>query len=390
MFITTASDLAAFCTNARGESAIYLDTEFIGEESYHPRLEIIQVAAAGKIAIVDYPAIPDLSPLWAILADSAVEKVFHAGQQDLALLSRAAGSSLCNTFDTQIAAAFVGWGEQVSYSDLVNAACGVRLSKSHTYSTWGRRPLSAAQLAYAEDDVRYLPEITRRLKDDLARLGRLEWAREEFEAQEQAAVSGPVPVEDVYERVKGAMSLRPRDLAILRELAAWREDEAKRRDRPRQSILRDPVLVSLARHAPRSVNALREILSFPGHVIERYGRDLVDAVARGLAVPKDQLPRKRERREANGDRPLVVSLLQTLVRLRASEREIAQGILARSNDLEDLADLGPKASEGDLRILQGWRWEMVGRDLVRLLRGEITLAMDAASGRPAAVERTGA
>ena len=390
MFITTAPDLAAFCANARGESAIYLDTEFIGEESYHPRLEIIQIAAAGKIAIVDYPAIPDLSPLWALLADGAVEKVFHAGQQDLALLARASESSLGNTFDTQIAAAFVGWGEQASYSDLVNAACGVRLSKSHTYSTWGRRPLSAAQLAYAEDDVRYLPEITRQLKDGLASLGRVDWAKEEFEAQEKSAASGPVPGEDLYERVKGAMSLRPRELAILREIAAWREDEAKRRDRPRQSILRDPALVSLARHAPQSVNALRDIRSFPGHVVERYGRDLVDAVARGLAMPKEQWPRKREKRETNGDTPMVVSLLQTLVRLRASEREIAQGILARNNDLEELAVLGPKASEGDLRILQGWRWDMVGRDLVRLLRGETALAMDTASGRPAVVERTGA
>lgn len=387
MLISNASGLRTFCESVRGEPAIYLDTEFIGEESYHPRLEIIQVEAGGKIALVDFPAVDDLRPFWDILSDDSVEKVFHSGQQDLSLLGRASGRAIVHTFDTQIAAAFVGWGEQCSYAELVRAVCGVSLSKSHTYSAWGRRPLSDAQLAYAEDDVRYLPQITERLKADLHRLGREEWAREEFRAQEDCSSAAAAPPQELFERVKGAQSLRPRELAILRELAAWREEEARRRDRPRQSILRDPLLVSIARHAPSGLHDLRDIRSFPSSIAERYGRDLIGAVERGAAVPRDELPRRRERRELTSEMQTTVSILQALARMRASECEIAQGLLARNDDLEELASVGKRADQGDAKVLRGWRWDLVGRDLVRVLKGELLVGVDADTGRPVLHER---
>ncbi len=380
MLLTLTHELSRFCDRAREAGAVYLDTEFVTEESYLPRLEIVQMECNGDIVVVDFQALKSPEPLFALLYDAAILKVFHAGRQDLSIFHQVSGKAMTNTFDTQIAAAFVGYGEQISYGDLVRQIAGVSLSKSHTYSDWGRRPLTREQLEYAEDDVRYLPAIHKRLATQLEELGRLAWAREEFEELERTASATRTPAEELYLRVKGMSSLRPKDLAVLRELAMWRDAEAMRRNRPIGRILKDEQIVNITRHAPRSLTELKEVRGFPAHIAEQFGRGILDAVQRGQALPKSEWPERPEGRYLDPNKQATVSLLQAMIRMRAMEEQSAGRLLSRASELEDLVSQAPNIDRSEFRVLQGWRYEMIGRDLLRLLEGKITLGVDPRSG----------
>jgi ribonuclease D len=379
-FIATPEALAAFCQSLRGARCIAIDTEFVGENTYFPKLEIVQIAAEGAVAVIDAPAVADLGPLLEVLFDPAAEKILHAATQDLEIFYAMARHPLVPIFDTQIAAAFLGYGESVSYSALVERVTGRRLRKLHTTTDWSRRPLSPAQLAYAAEDVMYLLPVHRHLTARLKVLGRLDWVREECRALEGVPAKVLVEDTDRFRRVKDRHRLTPRELAVLRELAAWRESTSRHRNLPRFRVLPDDLLVEIARLAPTRAADLRHLRRLSPRCVERDGESIVQAVRRGLEVPDADLP------QAERGRPLrvhagIVELLHALLRARADERRIASSLLATVRDLELLAH-DPNGKEAlALPILSGWRREMVGDDLLEILSGRAAIRVDARDGR---------
>lgn len=383
MLITDSRQLADYCRKARGAAQVFVDSEFVREETYYPQLELVQVLADGETALVDVRGVEDMSPLWEMLLDPAVRKVLHAAQQDLELFHLECGQAVTNVFDTQIAAAVVGIGEQVGYAQLVRQITGNSVMKTQSYTSWNARPFTPAQLEYAADDVRYLPEIARTLDERLQELGRTDWAREECERLERSAPRDGVPPEEMYLRISGVEKLDGKELAVLRELAVWRDEAARRRNIPVQKVLRDNSLTNIARHQPGTVSDLKDLRGFPIGVAERYGGQIVARVKNALALPREKWPEKLKPRQTDPQMQAVVSLLATFVRIRAQDAGIAWGLLATARDLEELLEAGDCADRDGLPVLQGWRNDLVGRDILRLLAGEISLTIDPSSGRPA-------
>lgn len=374
--IATSYDLDQFCTRIQDARSLAIDTEFIREESYLPRLETIQVFADGVIDIIDYPSVKDMAPFWNLMYSNNVVKILHAGQQDLGLFFQATGRPLTNIFDTQIAASVVGYGEQIGYGQLVKHITGVVLSKSQSYTSWGLRPLTPAQIEYALDDVRYLPEIHSHLVERLQERGRLEWARQEFALLEQTVLTEPVPLTELYIKVRGAENLEGRDLAILRELTVWREQEAQYRNRLPQRLLRDELLVSIARRPPENIGELKRMRGFPVPLADNLGQGIINAARKGAAVLPEQWPEKPKSRYADPPTQAIVALLQALVRGRAVEKQIAASLLATTAEMEEIAQRRDEMAEGMSPALTGWRYDFIGRDIIRLLNGELRLRFD--------------
>lgn len=386
MLITSTKQLAGFCNDVSGARQLFVDTEFVREETYYPQLELVQVMADGQIGLVDVRATGNLGPLLEMLEDPSIEKVFHAAQQDLELFYQCAGRPVRHVFDTQIAAAMVGLGEQVGYGQLVKTLTGVSLIKTQAYTAWNTRPFTPAQLEYAADDVRHLPTVTQALKERLEDLGRADWAREECQRLEEKAQKPECPAEELYLRVSGVERLSPKELNVLRALAIWRDETARRRNIPPQKLLKDNSLVNLARQQPVTLAEIRDLRGFPAGVAERHGAEIARTVAEALKLPKEQWPRRLPVREVDASTQALVNILATFLRIRAQEQQIAWGLLATARDLEELVERTPGVSKGDLPILDGWRYELAGRDLLRLLAGEISLTVDPVTARPVARE----
>ena len=258
VYIATQGELEAFCREAAGERVIAVDTEFLREKTYYPKLCLVQVRAGEKIAAIDPILIGDLAPLARIFEDPEVTKVFHACSQDLEVIQSGMGCTCRSVFDTQIAAAFLGLRQQISYGSLVESYCDVHLAKAESLTDWSRRPLDPEQLTYAEDDVRYLPGIYERMVSELIERDRLAWVAPEMEALTDPAHVMRAP-EEAYLRLKRSSSLTRRQLAIAREACAWRERLAASRDVPRKWVLSDEVVVEVCKRVPRGTDRLRRL-----------------------------------------------------------------------------------------------------------------------------------
>lgn len=384
-FIDDVEGLRRLADDLAGAPVIAIDTEFLTEHTYYPRLCLIQIGTERLMATVDPLACPDLAPLAGLFAEPVV-LVLHAGGQDLAILQRHLGTVPEHVFDTQIAAAFVGHGHSISYSRLVEACCGVKLARSRAYTDWARRPLDADQLEYALDDVRYLLRIHEQLSDDLQRRGRLEWAEEEFRSAREDALHATVPREQ-WRRLSGRKASRPRELSILRELAAWREEEARRRDKPRQRILPDRVLLEIGRRAPQRPEELEGMRGFHPREVKRSGAAIIDVVRAGAQASRDSMPRERRASRLENDPQVKVAaaLANTYLNTRARSLDLAPQLFANRRDLEAIVrrmaenggDPDSVAAQDDdhepIRLLHGWRREIAGQDVLRLLAGEIAL-----------------
>ena len=385
-YVADAESLRAVCEQWARAPRVALDTEFVGERSYVPVLELIQIATADLVALIDCRAVPSLDPVFALLADAGVEKVLHAGQQDLELFTSLTGRAPTPVIDTQVAAAMAGFGAQVGYAQLVERLLGVTVDKSETLTDWSRRPLTKAQLAYAVDDVRYLLEAHAKLRAQLEQLGRWEWLVEECRRLERAARSIPVEPADAWLRVRGRGSLRSRGLVVLRALAEWREALARQRDKPRASIARDEVLVEIARKAPTSLEALRGLRAVRSRELERHAEDVVARVAAALETPREgwpQPPPPQHSAPSTG----VAELLQAVLRLRAEEAGIAPSLLATNADLQVLVARHAAGESAELPIMSGWRKTIAGEDLLALLEGRASVALDPASGAVRVTQR---
>jgi len=382
-YITNSAALETLCKQLRSSPRLALDTEFVGEDSFIPKLELIQVATSEIAAVIDFPAVQtngSLAPFWELICDPKVEKVVHAGRQDLDLFALHAGEIPKPFFDTQIAAAMLGFGAQVAYANLVQRIHGTKLAKAHTFTNWSARPLSTEQIAYAAEDVQFLLPIHTHLQKRLHALGRSDWVREEFSRLETVVGEKSKEPLDRYQRIRGWDSLKPKQATVLRDLAAWRETEARRRNVPRGRVLRDEVLLQLARHPPKSVDELRGLRGLHSAEIDRNGDQLIATITASLALPPSAWPEIPRERKPEPESIGLVELLQAVLKARATEAKIAPTLLATSSDLQALVEAMEKKRTVDLPLLRGWRKQLVGELLTQILEGTVTVSVDPTKG----------
>ena len=367
------ADVARIAERARAAGRLGIDTEFLPEGRYRPLLCLVQVVVGEEIDLLDPLAGDafDPAPLAAVLADPEVEIVLHAGRQDVAILRREWRCEVTNLFDTQVAAGFAGYPAQAGYVGLLNDALRIRVAKTASFTRWDVRPLSEEQLGYAREDVEHLLALTDHIQGRLRETGRLQWAREECLAV--AAASDERDPGEVWRRLPRASSLSPRDRAVARELAAWRERTAERENRPVGGVIRDPTLVELIKRQPRDRGALAQIRGIGSDVIRRRGDDLIAAVERGRAADPIRLDDGERLFTDASDGP-TIALAEALVRARALEAGLAYELVAARADLGPIVAAARRGTpEPSVRTLGGWRRELVGEELLALLAGERAL-----------------
>jgi ribonuclease D len=381
--ITTTAALAEFCNELKGQPFIAVDTEFMRETTYWPKLCLIQVASPDTEACIDPLAEGlDLAPLLDILRDPSVLKVFHAARQDVEIFNNL-NAMPTPLFDTQVAGMAAGFGEQIAYDALVRQMLKIELDKSSRFTDWARRPLSDAQLTYAVADVTHLATLFPILRDRLEKAGRLAWVEEEMKALNDPAAYDVDP-EKAWRR------LRPRKtaakyLAVFKAVAAWRERTAQTRDQPRGRILKDEAIDELATQAPTSLEGLNTLRSVPkGFGGSKFGPDLLAAIKAALADPEGYAPVL----DKAGPPPpasagAVVELLKVLLKARAEEAGVASKLIATVSDLEKIA----ADDDANTPALTGWRREAFGLDALKIKRGELALVLDGARVRVVEVRR---
>lgn len=358
---------------ARAAPAVALDTEFLRERTYRARLCLVQMATRDEIWLIDPTTGTDLSPIAGVLADPEVEVIVHAGKQDLEIFHDLLGVVPTRVFDVQLAAGFAGFGANLPYGRLVELVIGARISKGESYSDWCRRPLTEAQLSYAADDVRYLLEAAQRIRARIDELGRTSWVEEEMAALSQAHSYG-VDLDEVYRRVTGRGTLSGRQVAVLREVARWREQEAARRDVPRGWIVKDPTLVEIARRGPETVAALKQVRGMNPKIADRSGRDIIECVKRGKDAAVVDAPRGASR-QIQARARMLSGLADAIVRARCDHAQIATELVATRGELEGvLADvLAGSLDPAAHRLLKGWRRELAGEAVLALAEGRIAV-----------------
>jgi ribonuclease D len=378
--MTTTEMLAEACTRLSRHPFVTVDTEFLRESTYYPVLCVVQMASTDEAVVIDALAPDiDLQPFYQLMANEAVLKVFHAARQDIEIVWHRAGLIPHPIFDTQVAAMVLGYGDSISYEQLVQRITGDALDKSHRFTDWTRRPLTEAQLKYAVSDVTHLRDVYLRLSSDLARRDRAEWVFREMEVLTSPSTYQLEP-EKAWQRLKTRVR-KPKELAVLIELAAWREREAQARDVPRGRVLKDEVISDIAIHAPTTPEKLAHLRSIPkGFERSKWGGDILAAVTRGLARDPKTLPRIEPATPApNG--AATVELLKVLLRMTAEKHGVAAKVIATVGDLDRIA----ADDEADVPALKGWRRKLFGDRALALKHGKLALAVE--KGRVIAIDR---
>ena len=378
--ITTTAELAEACARMAKHPFVTVDTEFLRETTYYPMLCVAQMATTDEAVVVDALSKDiDLTPFFDLMANEAVMKVFHAARQDLEIVWNLAKKIPHPIFDTQVAAMVLGYGDSISYDQLVQRITGDTLDKSNRFTDWTRRPLTEAQLRYAVSDVTHLRDVYLKLSSDLTARGRGDWVRAEMDVLTDPDTYKMEP-ERAWERLKSRVR-KPKDLAILIEVAAWREREAQTRDVPRGRVLKDDVIGDIAIQAPTSIEQLGQLRSLPrGFERSKWGEAIVDAIKRGLARDPKQLPRiERFKGAANG--AATVELLKVLLRMTSERHGVAAKVIATVDELERIA----ADDEADVPALKGWRRELFGEKALALKHGKLSLAVE--NGRVVTNER---
>ena len=378
--ITTTSELTAVCTRLKRHPFVTIDTEFLRETTYYPILCVAQLASPDEAVVIDAmaPSI-DLAPFFDLMADEKVLKVFHAARQDIEIVWHRAGLVPHPIFDTQVAAMVLGYGDSISYDQLVQRITGDLLDKSHRFTDWARRPLSEAQVTYAVSDVTHLRDVYHTLAADLERRGRTDWL-----ADEMAVLTSPETYRAEPDRAWMRLRTRvrkPKELGVLIEVAAWREREAQERDVPRGRILKDDAIGDIVVQAPTTPERLASLRSLPkGFERSKLGEGIIEAVKRGLARDPKTLPRlERVKSAPNG--AATVELMKVLLRMTAEKHGVAAKIIATVDDLESIA----ADDKAEVPALSGWRRELFGEKALALKHGKLALAIE--RGQVVAAER---
>jgi ribonuclease D len=369
--ITVNKELRDFCRKLNRAEFITVDTEFIRDSTYWPKLCLVQVAGPDEAAIIDPLAEGlDLSPFYKLLANEKVSKVFHAARQDIEIFYHQAKTIPTPLFDTQVAAMVCGFGDSVGYEKLIKKTLNIAVDKSSRFTDWGRRPLSQRQLEYALADVTHLRGAYKIISERVAAQGREQWVSEEMNLLTNSGTYSLRP-EDAWKRLK-ARSGSPKKAAILREVAAWRERLAQSRDIPRARVLKDDALHEIAQQTPKSNDELDRLRAVPkGFSNSKNAHSLIAAVQKGLKVPKDKLPNvERTKHMPTGLTP-VIELLKVLLKMKCEEHDVAQKLVASVSDLELLA----LDDQAGIPAMSGWRREVFGGDALKLIHGQIALSV---------------
>ncbi len=368
--IATTEALAAFCAPLHAEPFITVDTEFMRERTFWPELCVVQVAGHDSVAVIDAEAEGiDLSPLWDLLLDPAVLKVFHAARQDIEIVVLKTGRVPAPLFDTQVAAMVAGFGDQVAYDAIVAALAGGHIDKAFRFTDWSARPLSDQQITYAAGDVTYLRRVYEKLAERLEKEGRLSWVAEEMAVLTDPATYRLDP-ETAWQRLKPRTSNR-RFLGALRAVAAWREHEAQRLNIPRGRVVKDESLMEIAAAAPTDATALARVRGFPKSMAEgKAGAALIAALQEAARLPDSALPEAVERRDGPKASPGLVALLKVLLQAKCEESNVAQKLVANSDDIDRLAT----EDSPDIPALHGWRREIFGEAALALREGRLALS----------------
>lgn len=371
--ITTTEDLQAFCGRLKGAEFITVDTEFMRERTFWPKLCLVQVADMNEAAAIDPLAGGiDLQPLFDLLDAPETVKVFHAARQDLEIFHYLTGHLPVPVFDTQVAGMVCGFGDQVGYETLVARLTRARLDKGSRFTDWSLRPLSARQIDYALSDVTHLRQVYIKLKKRVDESGRSGWLDEEMAILCDPATYEPDPME-IFRRIKSRNG-NVRFLAVLREVAAWREREARERDVPRNRILRDEALIEIAHHTPKSTEDLARTRGLGRKLADgSAGDQILHAVSRAMDLPDNECPAPDAKRDVPRGVGPVADLLKVLLKMKCDKEDVAQKLVASSADVDLIAADGENA---DVRALHGWRRQVFGEDALRLRKGELSLAIN--------------
>lgn len=372
-YINTPEQLSQLCQAIHTQPWLALDTEFLREKTYYPQFCLLQIATPDWVACVDPIALPQLDQLFEALYNPAITKVFHSCRQDLEIFYQLTGKLPIPIFDTQIAAPLLGFQDNPGYAMLVSSLLNINLSKAHTRADWSKRPLSKAEINYAADDVIYLCQIYQLMLDKLTELGRSEWLKSDFEKLSNPALY-QTPPEQAWLKIKGKNKLTGKQLSIIQSLSTWRESTAQAENRPRNWLLRDELMLDLAKLQPETVNELAAVRAINERTAHRYGKEICRLIEEAKNHPplplheKGRPPKKTQQQEA------ILDILTALVRIRAEENALNPSILASRKDLENL--LFNDTEEDDCPLLHGWRYSMAGEELVGLLKGKLMLGID--------------
>ena len=369
--ITTTADLAAACKRLARFETVTVDTEFMRETTFWPKLCVIQMASPEEAVMVDAMAADiSLDAFFKLMKNEKVLKVFHAARQDIEIVYHLGGLIPHPIFDTQVAAMVCGFGDSISYDQLVHRLTGERIDKSSRFTDWSRRPLSERQVEYALADVTHLRDVYQALAKRLAEQDRTEWVREEMEVLTSPETYRLEP-EEAWKRLKLRVR-KPIELAVMRAVAAWREQEAQTRDVPRSRVIKDDAIYEIAAQQPTTQAALGQLRTIPrGFERSRAAGDILKVVEAALEIPKDELPRIPKHRPTTNGNGAAVDLLKVLLKMICQENGVASKIIATVDDLEAIA-----GDDGaDVPALTGWRRELFGEAALKLKRGEIALAV---------------
>ncbi len=369
-YIDDDAGLARLCAGLTGAAYCAIDTEFVRESTYYPELALIQVASDDLLACIDPLAITGFDPFEELLAEPGLVKVFHASSQDLEILYQKFGRVPVPVFDTQLAAAVLGYNHQVSYADLVQQVTGVRLEKKHTRANWTRRPLSPDELEYAMDDVRYLLDVYRELNGRLESTRRRGWIEKDLQAMSDAA-NYRVDEQSLWKKLRGVQKLKGEKLQIASELCRWREQLAQRQNRPRRWIVKDDAIIEIARQKPGDLAALSSIPELSDKVASRHADKLLDIVTNAAETDSALWPRHDKINNLDARQLALGDCLMSLCRVIAENNKIALASLATRRDIDNLI-LNQKSS----RLAQGWRFAMAGEQLLEFIHGQSVICVE--------------
>lgn len=368
-YIDDDARLEAFCHELGEASYCAIDTEFIRESTYYPELALIQIASDQLLACIDPLAITDLGPLAELLVKDSLLKVFHSSSQDLEILYQKFGKVPFPVFDTQLAAAVLGYSHQISYADLVQQVTGVQLEKKHTRANWMRRPLSRDELDYAMDDVRYLLAVYQELDGRLESTGRRAWIARDLQAMSDTD-NYRVDLDQLWKRLRGVQKLKGEKLQIASDLCRWREQQAQQQNRPRRWIMKDDVIIEIARQKPADIQSLRRIPELSDKTAKRHGDALLGIVVQAQRLDASQWPQHDKINNLNSQQMALGDCLMALCRMISEQNSIALASLATRKDIDNLI-LNQKSS----RLAQGWRFAMAGEQLLEFIHGQSVIGV---------------
>lgn len=370
LFVDQPAQLDELCAQLAGSQWLAIDTEFLREKTYYPQLCLIQVANESVIACVDPLALSNLDPLLDLFYQPDITLVFHAARQDLELLYMLRGELPQKIFDTQLAATMLGYGDQTGYASMVKTLLNVDLDKAHSRTDWTQRPLSNAQLDYAADDVRYLRDIYLIMLESLTQQSRLSWLEEDFSALSCSKTYQSDPA-IIWRKIRGAGKLKGIQLAVLEKLAIWREQKAMQRNRPRRWIIKDEIMLDMARFMPTSMEKLSGIRGYEARDIQRDGAELLQQIALAIDTPQAQWPVMTKPIPLTNQQEALIDALMALLRKYSDECSVTPSAIATRKDIERLV-----RGETNLPLQQGWRNEVVGHYLTDFLNGKLKLMAD--------------